>query len=97
MATIDKFYAVMFPFNYGRNRLIIFKSAIFITLVPNAMFSIALATAVVILGRQAYLILNGIYSAIIVLMFLTICILYTIIITKLIRYQRNSAKVNDFG
>ena len=97
MATIDKFYAVMFPFNYGKKRLMIFKSAIFITLVPNAMFSIALANVVVALGPQAYLIINGIYTAVILLAFLAICVLYTNIITKLIRKQRISSKVKDTG
>ena len=97
MATIDKFYAVMFPLNYGRKRLMIYKSSIFITLVFNALLAIILATIVVNLGQLAYLIIRTVYSAVIFLMFLTIGVLYTIIITKLIRNQRISSKVKSSG
>ena len=94
MATIDKFYAVMFPYKYGKRRGTIFKAAIFIMLVVNTALSIAQATVVDILGRKAILIINGIYVIIIMLMFLTICIFYIAIIAKLIR---NLRKVQDNG
>ena len=97
MATIDKLYAVMFPFKYGKRRASIFKAAIFIMLVVNTALAIAQATVVDILGRQAFLIINGLYVIIIMLMFLTICIFYVAIIARLIRNQRNLSKVQDNG
>ena len=97
MATVDKFYAVMFPFRYGKRRAIIFKTATFILLVPNAVLALTLTTIFEILGRQAFLIIALIYSVIILLMFLTISIFYTIIITKLIRQQLKLSKVHVRG
>ena len=95
MATFDKFYAVIFPIKYGKKRATIFRTAIFILLVPNAVLAFALATIYETLGRQAFLIINLIYVVIILVMFLTITIFYFIIIAKIISNQRNLSKVND--
>ena len=95
MATFDKFYAVVFSINYGKKRATIFKTAIFILLVPNTVLALALATIYQTLGRRAFLIINAIYNIIILLMFLMITIFYVIIIAKLVRNQQNLRKVND--
>ena len=97
MATIDKFYAVMFPFKYGKKRATIFKTAVTITTVPNAAWSIGLATIFEIFGRQGYLTVIGIYNIITLLAFLAISVLYILIIAELIRNQRSLRKVNVSG
>ena len=94
MATVDKFYAVIVPFNYGKRRATIFKSAIAITLVPNIVLAVTLSTIIDSLGPRAFIFMTQTYNVSILLMFLTICILYTIIIRKLIR---SSSKVKDSG
>ena len=97
MATIDKFYAVMFPFKYGKRSATFFKIAVFISLVPNTVLAIALTTILDTLGHQAFVILLTIYNVIIGLIFLTIIIFYIIIITNLIRNRRNLSKIKDSG
>ena len=97
MATIDKFYAVMFPFKYGKRRACIFKSAIAVTTVFNAVLSTAIITGLSTFGQQAYMIVSALYNVILSLMFLTILILYVFIIAKIVRNQRNLSKVNDTG
>ena len=97
MATIDKFYAVMFPFKYGTRRATIFKLAIFITVAPNIVLIVVLATIGGKLGLQAFLIMHLIYGAIILMMFLVICIFYVIIIAKLFQNHRNLSKVKNSG
>ena len=97
MATFDKFYAVAFPFKYGKKRAIIFKTAITMTTAPNAVWSVVVATIYKTLGRQGYSTIIGIYNVITVLMFLTTIILYILIIAQLIRNQRSLRKVNDCG
>ena len=96
MATIDKFYAVTFPFNYGKKRATIFRTAIAITTGFNA----ALSTVIAVFGtsgRLGYSILLGIYNTNTLLIFLTISILYILIIAQLVRNQRNLSKVNARG
>ena len=95
MATVDKFYAVMFPFKYGKKRAIIFKTAITVTTVPNAVWSIVLAIIFATFGRQGHVTLVAIYSIITLLMFLNINILYIFIIAKLIRNRRNLRTINN--
>ena len=95
MATFDKFYAVVFPIKYGKRRGTIFKTAIFILLIPNSVLALALAAIFEILGQQAFLLVNVIYIAIILLMFLMIVFFYVIIITRLLSNQRNLNKVNN--
>ena len=97
LATIDKFYAVMFPFKYRKRRVTIFRTAIFITLVPNTVLIFILATIGDNLGLQAFLIMHLIYGVIILMMFLTICIFYVIIIAKLFHNHQNLTKVKDNG
>ena len=97
MATIDKLYAVMFPFKYGKRRATLFKAALFITTVPNAMLSVVIATSVDIFGRQAFMFIITFINIALLLMFLTINILYTLIIAKIIRNQQNLNKVNNTG
>ena len=97
MATIDKFYSLMFPFKYGKKRATIFKTAVTITTVPNAAWSIGLATIFEIFGRQGYLTVIGIYNIITLLAFLAISVLYILIIAELIRNQRSLRKVNVSG
>ena len=97
MATIDKFYAVMFPFKYGKRRETIFKTAIFITTVPNAVLAIAIATGYRFLGSLGFLLIIAFYNVSFLAMFLTTIILYALIIIKLVRNQRNLRKVNDTG
>ena len=55
MATFDKLYAVMFPFKYGKRRAAIFRIAIAVTTVANGVLSIAMATSMDTLGRQAFM------------------------------------------
>ena len=97
MATIDKLYAVMFPFKYGKRRVTIFKAAIAITSIPNAVLAIAIVTSFRLLGLQAFLMIVELYNVIFSLMFLTIIILYILIIAKIIRNRRNLRKVHGTG
>ena len=97
MATIDKFYAVMFPFKYGKRRARIFKTTITITTVPNAMQAVATVSSVYILGPQVFIYVVAFYNVFLSLMFLTINILYIFIIAKIMRNRRNLRKVNDSG
>ena len=97
MATVDKFYAVMFPFKYGKKRATIFKTAIFITIVPNAVMAIAVATMFGTLGRLAFEFMITVNNVLVSSMFLTINFLYILIIAKLIRNQRNLNKVGSTG
>ena len=97
MATIDKFYAVMFPFQYGKKRATIFRAAIAITTVPNTVVAIAIATAFNIFGLQAFIYVVAIYNVFLSVMFIIIFTLYTFIIAKIMRNQRNIRKVNDSG
>ena len=97
MATIDKFYAVMFPFKYINWRATIFKTTIFITLIVNTALGVTLATIVGTLGRQTVLVVNGFYSVMTLLTFIAICVAYLIIIAKLIRNHRYISRVKDRG
>ena len=53
-ATTDKFYAVMFPFRYGQTRATIFKAAIAVTTIPNAVLTFAIPTLTRICGAQIF-------------------------------------------
>ena len=97
VATVDKFYAVMFPFKYGKKREQIFKAAIVITIVPNAVLAIVIAAGYRIFGTIRFLFIIAFYNVSFALMFLTILIFYIFIIAKLIRNQRNLRKVNANG
>ena len=97
MATIDKFYAVMFPFKYGTRRAAIFNTAIGITTVPNTVLAIVMGTSVDIFGHRAFRFVMAFFNLALLLMFLTINILYTLIIVKIMRNQQNLRKVNDTG
>ena len=97
MATIDKFYAVVFPFKYGKRRETIFKTAIAVTTIPNAVLTITMVTSFCIWGRQAFMLtlMLAFYNVFCSLMFVTILILYIIIIAKLIRNHRNLRTINN--
>ena len=95
MATIDKFYAVMFPFKYDKMRAIIFRIAIAVTTAPNVVLSIAIATSHVTIGDKAFTFMLAAYNAAFSLMFLTILILYILIIAKIVRNRRSLRKVNE--
>ena len=97
MATIDKLYAVLFPFKYGQKRAIIFKIAIALTAVPNAVLAIVIAASFEIFGQQALTFVIAFYTVALLLMFLIINILYIFIIAKIKRDQRNLRKVNHSG
>ena len=97
MATIDKFYAVMFPFKYGKWRATIFEIAIVVTTIPNAVLSMAIAISFETFGHQAFTFMIEFYNVTFALMFLTILVLYIFIIAKLIRNQRNLRRTNDNG
>ena len=92
MATIDKFYAVMFPFKYSKKRKQIFKAAIAMTTIPNASLAIVIA-----FGSEAFKLIAAVYNMIFSLLFITINIAYIIIIAKLICIERSLSKVNDSG
>ena len=96
MATADKFYAVTFPFTYDNWRASIFKTAIAVTTVPNAVLSIAIAISFETFGQKAFTFMIEFYNVTFVLMFLIIFILYIVIIAKLKRNQRRlSGVIND--
>ena len=95
MATIDKFYAVMFPFNYGPKRATIFRTAVSLTTIPNAAMAITLAVIPRTFGQQGFELITLSYNVIFALMFLTTNLLYVLIIAKLIRNQRSLGKVNN--
>ena len=95
MATVDKFYAVMFPFKYGKKRATIFKITIAATTVPNAVLSIAIPTSYMTIGGQSFRLMLAIYNVAFALMFLATTILYSFIIAKIIRNRRNLEKVNN--
>ena len=97
MATVDKFYAVMFPFKYGQWRDTIFKIAIFVTTVPNAVQAIVIATILRTLGHEAFIVTIVVYNVAFSLIFLTINILYIVVIAKIIHNRRSLFKVNDSG
>ena len=97
MATIDKFYAVMFPFKYGKRRGNIFKTALAIVTFPNAVLAIAIASSLGSIDGLAFILIVLCYNITFFAMFITINILYVFIIAKLIRNQRNLRKVNDNG
>ena len=97
MATIDKFYAVMFPFKYGKRRGTLFKTAIAIVTFPNAVLAIAIASSLGSIDSLAFILIVLCYNITFFAMFITINILYVFIIAKLIRNQRNLRKVNDNG
>ena len=97
MATVDKFYAVMFPFKYGKKREQIFKAAVIFTIVPNAMLAIAIAAGYRIIGTIRFFFIIAFYNVSFALTFLIILIFYIFIIAKLIRNQRNLRKVNING
>ena len=95
MATIDKFYAVMFPFKYGKRRSTIFKTAIAVTTIPNAVLAIAIATSFEIFGPQVFTFMVKFYHVTFALMFLITKFLYILIIAKLFRNQRNLREVTN--
>ena len=97
MATVDKFYAVMFPYKYGNRRATIFKIAVAIATVPNAVLAIVIATSFELFGQHAFTFIMIFYNVAFLLVFLAIVVLYVFIIAKLIRNQRNLRKVNDSG
>ena len=94
MATFDKFYAVMFPFKYGRRRATIFKITTAVTTVPNVVLTTAIAASFGIIGDQPFKFTLAVYNVTFALVFLAIAILYIFIIAKIIRNQRNLKKVN---
>ena len=97
MATIDKFYAVTFPYKYSKWRATIFKIAIALATVPNAVLAIVIAISFEIFGQLTFTFMMTFYNLTFSLMFLTVLILYVVIIVKIIRNQRNLRKVNDTG
>ena len=97
MATIDKFYAVTFPYKYSKWRATIFKIAIALTTIPNAVLAIVVAISPKIFGRPIVTLIVAFYNAAFSLIFFTIIMLYVFIIAKIIHNQRNLRKVNDSG
>ena len=95
MATVDKFYAVMFPFKYGSKRTIFLKVAAVLSTVVNAMLTVSVVTAITFTGRHGYsfdYLVTG-YNAVYLLTFLAINILYILIAVKLIHSQRKTRSV----
>ena len=92
MATIDKFYAVMFPFKYGKRRATIFIIANASATILNASLAIVIA-----FGSEAFKLIAAVYNLIFSLLFITINIAYILIIAKLIGIKRSLSKVNDSG
>ena len=97
MATVDKFYAVMFPYKYGNRRATIFKITVALATVPNAVLAIVIATSFELFGQHAFTFIMIFYNVAFLLVFLAIVVLYVFIIAKLIRNRRNLRKVNDSG
>ena len=87
MATVDKFYAVFYPFKYRSKQKIFFKIALF----PSFGWSLAFASILRI--RIAWLIfyrqyIFRAYSVFILLIFLTTISLYVCIVIKLIHAHK---------
>ena len=97
MATVDKFYAVMFPYKYGNRRATILKITVALATVPNAVLAIVIATSFELFGQHAFTFIMIFYNVAFLLVFLAIVVLYVFIIAKLIRNRRNLRKVNDSG
>ena len=95
MATVDKFYAVMFPFKYGTRRATLFKTAIVVTTIPNGVLAIAIAASFETSGHQAFTFMVIFYNTVLSLMFSTINILYILIIAKIVRNRRHLNKVTN--
>ena len=95
MATVDKFYAVLFPFKYSAKRSTLFKVSAFLTTAGNAVISVAAEAAVVFTDRHGYAFKYGVavYNAVYILTFLTINILYIVIVAKLVASQRKTRSV----
>ena len=95
MATVDKFYAVMFPFKYGSKRTIFLKVAAVLSTVVNAMLTVSVEAAITFTDRHGYafdFMVTG-YNTMIGLTFLTTNILYVIIVAKLFYSQRKTRSV----
>ena len=60
MATVDKFYAVMFPFKYSAQRATLLKVAVMLSSVGNAVLSIAEEALVVLTGRNGFVFQYGV-------------------------------------
>ena len=97
MATVDKLYAVMFPYKYGNRRATILKITVALATVPNAVLAIVIATSFELFGQHAFTFIMIFYNVAFLLVFLAIVVLYVFIIAKLIRNRRNLRKVNDSG
>ena len=95
MATVDKFYAVLFPFKYSSKRSTLFNVASLLSTLGNAAVSVAAEAAVVFTDRHGYAFKYGVavYNTMYILTFLVINILYVMIVAKLINSQRKTRSV----
>ena len=95
MATVDKFYAVMFPFKYGSKRTTLVKIAVILSTVVNAVLTVLVEATITFTDRDGYafdFMVTG-YNTVYGLTFVTTNILYVTIVAKLIYSQRKTRSV----
>ena len=84
MATIDKFYAVRFPYEYGLKRLSFLKIATALSTVGNAIIAVVLTVSLTLM-TTIFSYMAQVYGIIYILTFATTIILYIVIIVNLIK------------
>ena len=87
MATIDKFCAVRFPYNYRLKRLSFLKIATALSTVANAIIAVALTVSLTLM-TTIFSYIAQVYGIIYILTFATTIILYIVIIVNLIKSRR---------
>ena len=94
-ATVDKFYAVYFPFKYRLVHTKIIKIAIGLTFGLNAGINVGIQPLYLLKNLPRYVsIIRAAYGAMYILVIVTVIVMYVLIVVKLIRSQN---KFRDLG
>ena len=94
-ATVDKFYAVYFPFKYRFVHKTIIKIAIGLTFGFNAGINIGMQPLYLLENLSEYVsIIRATYGAMYILVLVTVIVMYVLIVVKIIQSQN---KIGNLG
>ena len=92
-ATTDKFYAVMFPFEYRLKHRRILRVAVITSFGLNLLMTGVVETAYVINSETAKMAISMFYSVVVMLIFLTTVVMFVVISARLVSNGEKLRKV----
>ena len=92
-ATTDKFYAVMFPFDYRLKHRRILRVAVITSFGLNVLMTGVVETVYVINSKTAKMAISMFYSVVVMLIFLTTVVMFVVISARLVSNGEKLRKV----